>query len=673
MIYLGDNWPVEYRNHLFTHNLHGHQINHQINLREGGGFNTIHAGYDMLFCADRQFIGVDLMSGPDGAVYLSDWYDPRHCHNPDIDHWDRGNGRIYRMKFDANYRPVRVNLAQATDQELVDAQLHANEWHVRMARLVLSERAANRLISPASVRRLRSLVTDHADPARRLRALWSLHAISAIDLELVSKLINDDSEYVRAWTVQLAVESLPAEKIASMLEGLAEGEPSLFVRRYLASAIQRLPREKGWRIAETLAKQREGADDRELPLLLWYGIAGLMDHDVARALKIAETTPFIALRDYIDWFAAKSSATGRDQLSMRLSEVNGTEQLRLLSLFEFAVRGMRGIHPPKGWDRIANSFYESSDPQLCRTAESLGAAFGDESLFKRMRYQLAGAAADLPTRAHAVSVLSNDSSPENLPHLLRLLDTPQLRRQVLPLLVRYQDQTIAKELLVRLGSWEPVESDAAMEVLTSRTDWATALLDSIDKRDLAPTRLSAYLVRQLLALGDDSIKTRLAKDWGTFGKSSEERKVEIATLVKSYQSAPLWAYSLEAGAAHFKTLCSSCHQETKESESLAPKLEGSGKKGIEYIVENIMDPNAVIGRDFQARVVVTNTGQVVTGLVISDTDTSLTLRTHSNNVTMAKTEIEETRVSENSFMPEGLLKSLNDRERIELLKFLMSR
>ncbi len=82
LIYLGDNWPAEYRNHLLTHNLHGHQINHQINLREQGGYRTVHAGQDVLFCADRQFIGVDLQYGPDGAVYFSDWYDPRHCHNP---------------------------------------------------------------------------------------------------------------------------------------------------------------------------------------------------------------------------------------------------------------------------------------------------------------------------------------------------------------------------------------------------------------------------------------------------------------------------------------------------------------------------------------------------------------------------------------------------------------
>ncbi len=169
MIYLGDNWPPEYRNHLFSHNLHGHQINHQINVRESGGYNTIHAGYDVLFCADRQYVAVDLQYGPDGAVYISDWYDPRHCHSPNIEQWDRGNGRIYRMKFDATYKPVIVDFTKASDQQLVEAQLHANDWQVRMARLVLSERAAKGAIDSEAIEQLRVMAREHDDPARRLR------------------------------------------------------------------------------------------------------------------------------------------------------------------------------------------------------------------------------------------------------------------------------------------------------------------------------------------------------------------------------------------------------------------------------------------------------------------------------------------------------------------------
>ena len=97
MIYLGDNWPDTYRDHLFTHNLHGHQLNHQVNVRTGSAYETFHAGYDLLFAPDPTYMAVDLQYGPDGAVYIIDWVDTQHCHNPRDELWDRTNGRLYRV------------------------------------------------------------------------------------------------------------------------------------------------------------------------------------------------------------------------------------------------------------------------------------------------------------------------------------------------------------------------------------------------------------------------------------------------------------------------------------------------------------------------------------------------------------------------------------------------
>ena len=84
------------------------------------------------------------------------------------------------------------------------------------------------------------------------------------------------------------------------------------------------------------------------------------------------------------------------------------------------------------------------------------------------------------------------------------------------------------------------------------------------------------------------------------------------------------------------------------------------------------DPNAVIGRDFQARLVLTEDGRLISGLIEKETDSAITIRTATDSVTVATSEIEQIRVSENSFMPEGLLKDLNDRQRIELLKYLIT-
>jgi putative heme-binding domain-containing protein len=271
----------------------------------------------------------------------------------------------------------------------------------------------------------------------------------------------------------------------------------------------------------------------------------------------------------------------------------------------------------------------------------------------------------------SIRMLSSDSSADNLPVFLKLLSNQDAAAQVIPLLTRYNDPEVANQLLKRLPDWKGTELSSAMEALCSRVAWANLVLDRIAADQLHKSVLTAFYARQMASLGDQALKSRLEKEWGRLSQSSGELKSEISKLSVAYRSAPLWAYSDEAGAGHFKKLCAQCHQPNVQSEAIAPKLAGAGSKGVEYLVENVIDPNAVIGRDYQSRIIVTVEGRVITGLVEKETETSLTIRTLNDSVTIAKSDIEESKVSPNSFMPEGLLKTLNEREKIELLKFLM--
>ena len=182
MIYLGDNWPDIYRDHLFTHNLHGHQINQQHNVRQGSGYETFHAGFDMMFTPDLTFVAVDLQYGPDGAVYMIDWCDHQHCHSPRDDIWERTNGRVYRVSWAETWRPIRVDLAAKSDVELAALHTHRNEWFVRTARRLLQERAASRPLDPKSLDVLRHQASESSEisqvapgdlhPARCGRSRW---------------------------------------------------------------------------------------------------------------------------------------------------------------------------------------------------------------------------------------------------------------------------------------------------------------------------------------------------------------------------------------------------------------------------------------------------------------------------------------------------------------------
>src|SRR5207249_7032424 len=202
MIYLVDNWPDEFRGHLFTHNLGGHQINHQINNRLGSGFDTVHAGQDMFFCSDPQYVAVDLQYGPDGAVYVIDWYDQQHCHNPNTERWDRGNGRIYRIEYASTYKPRQVDLGGLKDAGLAELQLNKNEWFVRTARRLLHERAQSRAIEPNAKLALLEMCRHNPDPSRRLAGLWTLHDIGAFSDDVARRTLADTDEFVRGRAIQ---------------------------------------------------------------------------------------------------------------------------------------------------------------------------------------------------------------------------------------------------------------------------------------------------------------------------------------------------------------------------------------------------------------------------------------------------------------------------------------
>jgi len=202
LIYQGDNWPEAWRGHLFTHNLHGHQINHQVNRPEGSGFHTVHGGQDIFFCTDPTYVAVDLQTGPDGAVYFCDWSDRQHCHNPNTERWDRSNGRIYRMAFAATHQPRRVDLSALPDRELAALLTHRNAWYPRMAHRLLTERAlTGRRLDPAASAAVADLAAKGPTAAARLRGLWTAHTALAADPDRWMAALRDPDPFLRAWGV----------------------------------------------------------------------------------------------------------------------------------------------------------------------------------------------------------------------------------------------------------------------------------------------------------------------------------------------------------------------------------------------------------------------------------------------------------------------------------------
>ena len=282
MVYLGGSWPEEYRNRIFMNNVHGARTNTDILEREGSGYVGRH-GPDFLVANDSWSQLINLRYGPDGSVFLIDWYDKNQCHSTNPDVHNKTLGRIYRVAHE-NDRWVQVDLQALSSLELVELQLHENDWYVRHARRILQERGPDRQVHSA----LKRILRDNPDVTRRLRALWALHVTEGLSERDLVALLNDDDEHIRAWAIQFLAEdgAVPRSALERMAR-MAEGDASPLVRMYLASAMQRLPVEERWATVAGLASHAEDSDDHNLPLMVWYAAEPLAGADMARALDLA--------------------------------------------------------------------------------------------------------------------------------------------------------------------------------------------------------------------------------------------------------------------------------------------------------------------------------------------------------------------------------------------------
>lgn len=326
MVYQGNSWPQEYHGRIFMHNVHGFRANTDILERDGSGYVGRH-GPDFLLANDNHSQMLDLLYGPDGSVYTIDWYDKNQCHHGNRESHDYATGRIFKITHE-NDEWVQVDLAELSSAELVEMQLHENEWYVRTARRILQERGADSDVHDA----LRAMLQDHPDETRKLRALWALHVTDGVSDEELVDLLDHDSEHVRTWAIHLMGEDgqISDQAVQTFAE-MARDDESALVRLYLTGTLQRIDPERRWEVLDGLAGRAEDAGDRNLPLMTWYALEPAVPTDMSRAmdLALAAKLPHI-LAFTVSRIAAVGTEEALATLSERLGTVEDAEQQALI-------------------------------------------------------------------------------------------------------------------------------------------------------------------------------------------------------------------------------------------------------------------------------------------------------------------------------------------------------
>ena len=303
MIYLGDNWPAKYRGDVFMNNIHGRRINHDRLARKGSGYAASHAP-DVMRARDPWFVGVTLAYGPDGGVYVSDFSDTGECHH--TRNTQKHTGRIYKITF-GKPKPWKGDIGKLSDEELVKLQFHPNDWFVRHARRVLQERQANTSVLAKTLRSSRSVPL-------RLRALWTLRVTGNLDEKKLEGLLQDSSEHLRAWAIQLLCENRkPSEAACAEFARMAHEDKSPLVRLYLASAMQRLLLKQCVPVLAHLLAHTEDKDDQNLPLMYWYATEPVVAADRVAAVKLLTACQIPKVRQFITHRMATGRAAGKKE------------------------------------------------------------------------------------------------------------------------------------------------------------------------------------------------------------------------------------------------------------------------------------------------------------------------------------------------------------------------
>jgi putative membrane-bound dehydrogenase-like protein len=678
MIYLGGHWPERYRNQLFMNNIHGQRLNVDVLNASGSGYVGSH-GPDFLLTGDRASQILNLRYGPDGNAWMIDWYDMQACHRRESSIHDRSNGRIYKIVYgDPKRRHAIADLAKASDEELAAMMLHPNDWYVRHARRRLQERAVRQPISVDAVKLLSEIAIENADDTRRLRAAWALHVTNQLTAEMSQTLLSDASVYVRGWAIQMSIQThrdtLPDSLLSQFVTMAAEDE-SPVVRLYLASASQQLPATSRWQLLKALTGHPEDADDHNLPLLYWYAAEPLADIDATRSLALAmsagESIPM--LRDFmLRRIGSSNEAASMQLLVTGLGAADKPRmQMSFLTAIRAALRGRRKVDAPAAWSRVAEQLLSSDDDSVRLQATALGVIFADASAMKVMRKRVANESAPSETRQLALQSLLDANDPELVTTLKTLVGAGgALQDMAIRGLAQYDDPSIAATLLSAYSQLSAKKKRLVLATLCSRKSTGIALLKSVEVKQIAGVDLTADLVQQLQFLDSEEVSSLLQNVWGTVRVSAADKLEMIATYKVLVASASHAAADIELGRAVFAKTCMNCHVLYGVGNKVGPDLTGSNRSNIDYLLSNIVDPSAVMAKEYRPTIIVTVDGRVVTGLIRAEDGNSITIQTADAVVIIPQDEIDERTESEKSMMPDNQLKQFSDHEIRSLVAYL---
>ena len=643
--------PADYVGRLFCADPLHRNIVVSARTLAGSTFTTADSGY-ALESDDIAFRPVFVANGPDGGIYVADFYEQYIAHGQNYQgQIDPTSGRVYRLRGkDAQLRKD-VNLAKKSTSELLDCLSDANRWHRQTAVRLLGERRD----PSAKPTLLKLLGTTNSHPA--LEGLWSLHQAGWLNEPTALAALRHPAALVRTWAIRLLgdTKQLPDQFMAAVLL-LVASEPDAEVRCQIASTARRLPANQALPLVAALLRRDVDSRDAFIPLLCWWTIEQLCD------------TERTAILDLPLW----ESATAREHILPRLVRRFATKGTRA----DLLVCAQLLRSAPANRKALLASFEEAfrgrAIPTLPSELVEALAESGQTSLLLRVRRGESEEALELianhnakrDDRLMAIRAFGDVSEPRAVPKLIALARDdrdPELRKAALASLSRYPNPEIGTEIASVFPKLPPSVQDAAQNLLTSRAEWAASFLKLVETGVVKPSRVPSDVLARLRKYDDKKV----AELFPALRPERRDALTKIQTLLRTEPGSPY------RGEPIFAERCASCHQLFHKGGQIGPNLTTYQRDDLSTMLPSILDPNAEIREGYATYLVETKDGRALSGFVTDQDAHIVVLRSFDgSDIPLSRNDIVEMKRAEMSLMPEGLLEGLTDQQLRDFFAYL---
>ena len=705
VVYQGTAFPPEFRDRYLAVDLLGHGVYwHQV-TPFGSSVRTAHGG-ELIASGDTWFAPCDATIGHDGLVYVADWHDRRTGHpDPDAE-WDRTNGRVFRIapKDAPATSFVAPNWRELSSDALVDLLADPNEWLARRASRILSERRDADVIP-----RLARQALDPGDQRRSIRSLWALATSGGFDETIAFRLLESPLADVRRWTTRFLGERKGVSpRMAERLDELCETDPEPSVRAELACACRRLPAAQALPILNGMLSRDIDSDDPYLPLLYWWGVeqhaVASPDQVLRRFTRLSAWTKGLIrgtiLPRLIRRYASERNDAGITAcLRLLASAPDAAARREAILAIDQGLRDTRSSLGGVDGTLLTAYAARSAEPLLAETTPSsapaissrirdrlleaisadapgdplvigLAARLGESKAWDRVLAIALDRSASLETRLAMFAVLAESPRVEWAPKLLPVIGSgDEAEGGVFAVLARLDLPEISSRALEIYPKATADTKTRIRDLLFGRSAWTRKFLDRVESGEFDPKETPLDQLRRVAIHADPELDRLVRKHWGKLeGGTPEEKLAEVRRLSNDLRGG---SGDKVRGKTLFTKHCATCHRLFDAGGKIGPDLTLANRADREYLLVSLVDPSAVIRKEFMSYVVQTTDGRSLVGLIVEQTPGGLTLLDAKNNrIAISQGEIAEMAEAPRSLMPDDLSKEFRPQDLRDLFAYL---